>query len=180
MAGVLNNILTKIVGSKNDRDVRRLQANMVERINALEPQIQPLDDEQLRGQDRGVPGTRLESGRNRRRPPARGVCRGAGDRKLASPQDAPLRRPAHGRRGPAPGQDRRDEDRRGQDPGGDAAGLSERPDRQGRARHHRQRLPGPPRQRVDGQVYKALGLTVGLIQHDLTDERRGRRPTPAT
>ena len=31
-----------------------------------------------------------------------------------------------------------------------AAGLSERARRQGRARDHRQRLPGPARRRVDG------------------------------
>ena len=94
-----------------------------------------------------------------RRPPARGV------RRLprggpARAGDAPLRRPAHRRHGPAPRRHRRDEDRRGQDAGRDAARLPERARRQGRPRHHRQRLPGPPRLRVDGphlQVPRHVG-----------------------
>ena len=55
---------------------------------------------------------------------------------------AALRRPADGRRRAAPRQHRRDEDRRGQDPRRDRAGLPQRARRQGRARHHGQRLPG--------------------------------------
>ncbi len=47
VAGVLNSFLTRIVGSKNERDVRRLGEALVG-INALEPQIQPLTDDQLR------------------------------------------------------------------------------------------------------------------------------------
>jgi preprotein translocase subunit SecA len=47
VAGVLNNILTRIVGSKNERDVRRL-GEEVQRINALEPEITPLSDADLR------------------------------------------------------------------------------------------------------------------------------------
>jgi len=46
VAGVLNSILTKIVGSKNERDIRRLQ-QYVERVNALEPEIARLDDDGL-------------------------------------------------------------------------------------------------------------------------------------
>jgi len=44
---MLNAILTKVVGSKNDRLLKRMRPQ-VERINALEPEIQALDDEQLR------------------------------------------------------------------------------------------------------------------------------------
>ena len=46
MAGVLNTILTRIVGSKNERDVRRL-GDGIEPINALEPSITPLSDDEL-------------------------------------------------------------------------------------------------------------------------------------
>ena len=41
------NILTKIIGSKNDRELKRLSL-ILEEINALEPQLQALSDEQLR------------------------------------------------------------------------------------------------------------------------------------
>ena len=50
----------------------------------------------------------------------------------------------------APGQHRRDEDRRGQDAHRRAARLPERAGRQGRARRHGQRLPGQARLGVDG------------------------------
>ena len=68
----------------------------------------------------------------------------------AHARPAPLRRPDHGRRRAAPRQHRRDEDRRGQDPGLDAAGLPQRARRQGRPRRHGQRLPRRARRRVDG------------------------------
>ena len=64
-------------------------------------------------------------------------------------------------------QDRRDADRRGQDPGRHAARLPERARRQGRACRHRQRLPGAPRRRVDGP-------DLPLPRH----ERRRHRPRP--
>ncbi len=41
--------LTRIFGSKNERELKRLQP-IVERINALEPKIQKLNDQQLRNQ----------------------------------------------------------------------------------------------------------------------------------
>ena len=41
--------LTKVFGSKNERDLRQLQP-LVDRINELEPEIQALTDEQLKGQ----------------------------------------------------------------------------------------------------------------------------------
>ena len=44
---MLNYVLTKIFGSKNEREVKRLTP-AVQEINALEPQIQKLSDEQLR------------------------------------------------------------------------------------------------------------------------------------
>ena len=43
------NALTKVFGSKNERDLKRLQPH-VERINALEPEIQAMSDDQLKAQ----------------------------------------------------------------------------------------------------------------------------------
>ena len=94
-----------------------------------------------------------------RRDPARGVRR-LSRGGAARAGHAPLRRAADGRHGAAPGRHRRDEDRRGQDAGRHAAGLPERAGRQGRSRHHRQRLPRAPRLGVDGahlQVPRPVG-----------------------
>ncbi|HMK76447.1 MAG TPA: preprotein translocase subunit SecA [Thermodesulfobacteriota bacterium] len=41
-------LIKKIVGSKNERELRRIQP-LVERVNQLEPEISPLSDDQLRG-----------------------------------------------------------------------------------------------------------------------------------
>jgi preprotein translocase subunit SecA len=43
------NFLTKVFGSKNERELKQMQP-LVERINALEPEIQALNDEQLKAQ----------------------------------------------------------------------------------------------------------------------------------
>jgi len=43
------NLLTKIIGSQNERELKRLQP-IVAQINALEPEIQALSDEKLRAQ----------------------------------------------------------------------------------------------------------------------------------
>jgi preprotein translocase subunit SecA len=43
------NFLTKVFGSKNERELKQLQP-LVDRINALEPEIQALNDEQLEAQ----------------------------------------------------------------------------------------------------------------------------------
>ena len=43
------NFLTKVFGSKNERELKRLLP-LVDRINALEPEIQALSDETLRAQ----------------------------------------------------------------------------------------------------------------------------------
>src|SRR3979409_1714440 len=44
---MINALLTKIVGSKNERTLKRLQPS-VGRINAIEPQVAALSDEALR------------------------------------------------------------------------------------------------------------------------------------
>ncbi|MBW1962909.1 MAG: preprotein translocase subunit SecA, partial [Deltaproteobacteria bacterium] len=43
------NFLTKVFGSKNERELRKLQP-YVEKVNALEPEMQAKSDEQLRAQ----------------------------------------------------------------------------------------------------------------------------------
>ena len=43
------NFLTKVFGSKNERELKQMQP-LVDRINALEPEIQALNDEQLKAQ----------------------------------------------------------------------------------------------------------------------------------
>jgi preprotein translocase subunit SecA len=45
---VLDTILAKVVGTQNDRELKRLRP-IVAQVNALEPQIKALSDEQLRG-----------------------------------------------------------------------------------------------------------------------------------
>ena len=41
------NFLTKVFGSKNERELKQIQP-LVEKINALEPEVQVLHDEQLK------------------------------------------------------------------------------------------------------------------------------------
>jgi len=43
---MLGDVVKKVVGSKNERDLRKIQP-LVERINSLEPQIYPLSDQRL-------------------------------------------------------------------------------------------------------------------------------------
>jgi preprotein translocase subunit SecA len=45
---MLGQILTKVIGTQNEREIKRLRPRVAE-IGALEPQIQALSDEQLRG-----------------------------------------------------------------------------------------------------------------------------------
>jgi preprotein translocase subunit SecA len=57
---MLNNLITRVVGSKNDRLLKRLQPR-VEQINGLESEVEALGDEQLRAK-RGEFRSRLERG----------------------------------------------------------------------------------------------------------------------
>jgi len=45
---MLGNLLAKVIGTQNDREIKRLRP-LVERINSLEPQITALSDDELRG-----------------------------------------------------------------------------------------------------------------------------------
>ena len=75
-------LLKKIVGSKNDRELKRMWP-IVEKINAMEPQMAALSDEQLKGKteqfrERYQKGEPLDS----ILPEAFAVCREAGKRVL--------------------------------------------------------------------------------------------------
>ena len=145
-------IARALFGTSNDRTLKRYQAQ-VPAINALEPALAALSDEALRGKTeefraRIAAGTSLDE----ILPEAFATVREASKRTLGLRHfDVQMiggmvlhERP-----------DRRDEDRRGQDPGRDAAGLPQRHRRQGRARRHRERLPGQARRRVDGPASTA-------------------------
>ena len=103
-----------------------------------------------------------------RRRPARGL---RADPRGLAPRDrpAPLRRAADRRHGPPRRRDRRDEDRRGQDPDRDARRLPQHARRRRRPRRHRQRLPGPPRRRMDDADLRGARGHRGL-------DPGGRRP----
>jgi preprotein translocase subunit SecA len=79
---MIGNVLTKIFGSKNDRDIKVLRKT-VELINTLEPSIEPLTDSQLRDKttefkERYAGGETLDS----LLPEAFAVCREAAKRVL--------------------------------------------------------------------------------------------------
>ena len=119
-------VFSKILRAGEGKKVRALQA-LVPDINALETRD--------RGPERRGPGPphgrvpgAAGAGRGPQRPAGRGIRHRAGGRP-ADHRPAPLRRAADGRRGPALRLDRRDEDRRGQDPGVDPARLPQRPGR---------------------------------------------------
>ncbi len=104
----------------------------------------------------------------------RGVCSGPGG---GPPQTghAALRRAAPGRHGCALQLDRRDADRRGQNPDRHPAAVLGRTRRQGRSLGDGQRLPGPARRRLDAPLYETLGLKVGCIQSQMPQPERRKQ-----
>ncbi len=86
---MLGYIIKKVIGSKNDREVKRLSRAIVPRINEIEQSLQSLPDEALRektaawktrlGRHRGQGGARSRVGRD----PARGL-RGGEERLPAA------------------------------------------------------------------------------------------------
>ena len=180
-----------IFGSANDRYVRSL-GKYVDAVNGFEPTISALTDDELRGQTE-LFRERLAEWREARRPASRGLRDGprSGD---PDARPAPLRRPADRRHRAPPRRDRRDEDRRGQDAGRDARGLSQRARGQGRPRRHRQRLSRPPRRRLDGadlplprhdgrgdraQPDRPGAARRLQLRHHLRDQQRARLRLPA-
>ncbi len=144
---MIQKLLAKVIGTQNERELKRLYP-LVGEINALEPTIQALSDDQLRAKTHEF-RERIGGGETLGRFAARGV-RGGPRSRPPRAEHAALRRPAGRRQRAAQGHDRRDEDRRGQDARCHAAGLPERARGQGRPCRHGERLPRPPRLRVDG------------------------------
>ena len=143
----IGTIAAKVFGTSNDRKLKSYRPT-VEAINALEPELERLSDAELRARTEDF-RKQLADGAEPRRSAGAGLRhRARGGQAHAGP--AAFRRAADRRHGAAPGQDLRDEDRRGQDAGRHASRLSQRARRQGRPRRHRQRLPGQARRRMDG------------------------------
>ena len=166
------NIVDKMLRFGEGKKLRLLE-EAVAQVGALEAEISGLSDEALRAKttefkERFAKARRWTTFARGVRGRARGGQAGYGH--------APLRRPGHGRGGPASGLHRRDEDRRGQDARRHHAGLPQRPGRQRRARGHRQRLPGQPRRRVDGPGLPVPGPDVAALQNSM-EAPTGARPT---
>ena len=104
--------IKKIFGTSHEREVKQLQP-LVEAINELEPAMAKLTDAELKAKTAEFK-QKLDNGATLDDilVEAFAVCREA-SRRVA--QDAPLRRAAHRRHGPAQGLHRRDAHRRGQD-----------------------------------------------------------------
>ena len=144
---MLGALAKKIFGSANDRRLKAYRPR-VAAINAMEPEMERLSDDELRARTESF-RAELAAGKTLDDilVPAFATVREAAKRTLGQRHfdvqligGMVLHEGAH----------RRDEDRRRQDARRDAAGLSQRARRQGRARRHGQRLPRPPRRRVDG------------------------------
>ena len=150
----------------------------VTQINALEPEIAALSDDELRART-----AEFQDAARRRQDASTTCCPGLrhgarGGQAHARP--APFRRAADRRHGAARRQDRRDEDRRRQDAGRHAAGLSQRAGRQGRACRHRQRLPRQARRRMDGPGLRLPGPDRRRASSTASTTRSAATPTPAT
>ncbi len=139
--------LTSLSRQANPLRLSRWQ-QLVPRIGGLEPELMKLSDEQLRKRSLSL-RYRAKSGEPLSPPAGRGLCPGARGRP-ADAQHAALRRADPRRHRHVPPLDRRDADGRRQDAHRHAAAVSARAGGQGLPPGHGQRLPGPPRRRVDG------------------------------
>ena len=174
---MLGALAKKIFGSANDRRLKAYRPK-VAAINALEPELEALSDDELRARTESF-RAELAAGKTLDDilVPAFATVREAAKRTLGQRHfdvqligGMVLHEGAH----------RRDEDRRRQDARRDPAGLSQRARRQGRARRHRQRLPRPPRRRVDGPDLQ-LPRPHGRRHRARARRRRAQPPpTPAT
>ncbi len=166
---MINTLLAKVIGTQNERELKRLRPIVV-RVNELESSVRGLDDAALRAKtiefrDRVTGGASLDDD-------ASGGLRGRARGGTPRPQHASFRRAAHRRHGAARWTDRRDEDGRRQD-----------------ARRHLpaylNALEGKGVHVVTvndylarrdsewmGKIYRFLGMSVGVIQHELNDAER--------
>ena len=180
-------LLRRVLRSGEGRKLRDLQA-LVPDINALEPEMQRLDDDGLRAPHRRVP--QPPGARRVTRRTVAGGLRGGPRVRGQGAGPAPLRRAARGRGGPALGRGGGNAHRRGQDPHLHASRLPHRADRSGCARGDGQRLPGRAGRGVDGAALRVarpdrradhprqpgLGAqaTPVRLRRDLRDQQRTR------
>ena len=165
-----DSVMKRVFGSSNDRRLKGYRPKIAA-INALEPEFEALSDEQLRAKTDEFRG-RTQGRQDARRHLCARLRRRARSGQ-AHAEAAPFRRAADRRPGAARGRDRRDEDRRRQDAGRHLRRLSQRARRRRRARHHGQRLPRPPRLRLDGP-----DLQVPRPDGRRDRARARRRPAP--
>src|SRR5512136_3439987 len=166
---MLSSLIKKIVGSKNERELKRLWP-LVTRINALEPEIAPLSDDQLRGKtfefkERLGRGEALDS----LLPEAFAVCREAGKRTLGMRHfDVQLIG------GMVLHQGKIAEMKTGEGKTLVATLAAYLNALTGRGVHVVTVNDYLARRDAEwmGQIYKFLGLTVGVIVHGLDDEQR--------
>ena len=102
-------ILDKLLRIGEGKILRQLEA-IAKAVNAIEDDFVAMSDEELQGMTAGVQASGSPTGRrlDDLMPEAFATVREAAQRVLGH---APLRRAGHGRRGAAPRQHRRDEDR---------------------------------------------------------------------
>ena len=159
-------LLNKVLRLGEGRQIKQMQSRVVA-IGAREAELERLSDDELLQRSQGL-REQVANGADLGRHPRRRVRAGARGGP-AHVGHAALRRAADRCPGTPRRAHRRDEDRRGQDVLRDRGGLSERARRGRGARGHRQRLPGPPRRRVD-----ASGLQ--RARHDRRGHRNHARP----
>ncbi len=170
--------LVRLFGSSNERKIRQMRPMVAQDQRARAGDEGALRANELQGQDRSSCGVDAPTGnrsttcwpRHSRRP------------RVGPPlsQHAALRRPVDGRIRPARRQYRRDGHRRRQDAGRHAGRLSQRARRPRRPRRDGQRLPGPPRRRMDEPAVSRPGHD--RRRHPVGDGLRpsARRSTAAT
>ena len=117
---MIGNLLKKIVGTKNEREIKRIQP-LIEEANTFEERMRSYSDEELKGmtprfKERLANGEDLDA----ILPEAFAAVREASRRIL---EHAPFRRAAHWRGRASRGKDRRDGHRRGKNPGRHAARI---------------------------------------------------------
>jgi preprotein translocase subunit SecA len=166
---MINALLTKIVGSKNERTMKKLRP-LIEQVNALEPGIEVLSDEELRAK-RGEFRQRLEQGAalDDLLPEAFAVVREAGRRVLSMRHyDVQLIGGIILHRG------RIAEMKTGEGKTLVATLPAYLNALEGRGVHIVTVNDYLARRDAEwmGRVYRFLGMSVGVIQHDLNDRER--------
>ena len=174
---MLNNLLTSVFGSRNERLLKQLNGQ-VKKINALEPEMQALSDEALKAKTEEFKA-RIAKGESLDKilPEAFAVCREASvrvfgmrhfDVQLIGGMVLHLGKIAEMRTG------------EGKTLMATLRGVPQRAGRQGRPRHHRQRLPGPSRRRLDGQALHLAGTERGRGLSGHAAFATSTAPTPPT